>query len=475
MTLRKLGIETIIVNNNPETVSTDFNISDKLYFEPLTEEEVLNIVEKEKVEGVILQFGGQTAIKLAKFLNENSIPILGTQSKQIDAAEDREKFDLVLEKLKIDRPKGKAVWSLKEGILEAKKLVYPVLVRPSYVLGGQGMEITYEEKELIHYLGNAFKKDKKNPILIDKYLLGREIEVDVICDGSEILIPGIMEHLERAGIHSGDSITMYPSQNISTEIKKKILEYSQKLAAELQIIGMMNIQFIEFEEKLYIIEVNPRASRTVPYISKVSSVPIIELATRVMMGEKLKHLGFGSGIYKEVKLVSVKVPVFSTQKLPEVEVSLGPEMRSTGEVLGIGRTMEEAMYKGFVAAGMNFIKEKGLIFAAISTKDKAEFIPIAKSLIELNYKFIATAGTAKLLQEEGLDVVEVQKNKEGFINIREVLNNRELCLVINTPTKGNDLKREGFKIRRIALERSIGVITALDTAKAMVEVIKKIL
>ncbi|MBK5241201.1 carbamoyl-phosphate synthase large subunit [Clostridium sp.] len=473
MALRKLGIETIIVNNNPETVSTDFNISDKLYFEPLTEEEVLNIVEKEKVEGVILQFGGQTAIKLANFLSENNVPILGTQPKQIDASEDREKFDLILEKLNIDRPKGKAVWSLEEGILEAKKLKYPVLVRPSYVLGGQGMEITYEEKELIHYLGNAFKKDKVNPILIDKYLIGREIEVDVICDGSEILIPGIMEHLERAGVHSGDSITMYPSQNISHAIKEKILEYSKKLAAELQIIGMMNIQFIEFKERLYIIEVNPRASRTVPYISKVSNVPIIELATRVMLGEKLINLGYGIGVYKEPKLISVKVPVFSTQKLPEVEVCLGPEMRSTGEVLGIGRTVEEALYKGFVAAGMDFIKESGLIFASISSKDKKEFLPIAKSLIDLNYKFIATAGTAKLMQGEGLDVVEVVKNNQGTIDIPEILKSKELCLVINTPTKGNDLKREGFRIRRTALERSIGVITTLDTVRAMVDVIKK--
>ncbi|MCJ7690951.1 MAG: ATP-grasp domain-containing protein, partial [Clostridiaceae bacterium] len=322
-------------------------------------------------------------------------------------------------------------------------------------------------------LGNAFKKDKKNPILIDKYLTGMEIEVDVICDGSEILIPGIMEHLERAGIHSGDSITIYPSQNISKDIKEKILEYSKKLASELQIIGMMNIQFIESKGKLYIIEVNPRASRTVPYISKVSGVPIIELATRVMLGEKLRNLGFGIGVYCEPKLISVKVPVFSTQKLPEVEVCLGPEMRSTGEVLGIGRNVEEALYKGFVAAGMNFIKESGLIFAAIGAKDKEEFLPLAKSLIELNYKFIATAGTAKLMQEEGLDVVTVEKNQEGTINIPEILKTKELCLVINTPTKGNDLKREGFRIRRTALERSIGVITTLDTVRAMVNVIKK--
>jgi len=471
--LRNLGIETIIVNNNPETVSTDFNISDKLYFEPLTEEEVFNIIEKEKPDGVILQFGGQTAIKLAKFLNEKNVPIYGTKPEKIDAAEDREKFDALLEELNINRPKGKAVWNLKEGLNEAKKIGYPVLVRPSYVLGGQGMEITYEEKELKHYLKHAFIKDTKNPVLIDRYLLGREIEVDAICDGCDILIPGIMEHLERAGVHSGDSITIYPSQNISNAIKEKILEYTKKVAIGLEVIGMINIQFIEYKDELYIIEVNPRASRTVPYISKVSKVPIVELATRVMLGEKLKDFGYGTGVYKEPKLVSVKVPVFSTQKLPEVEVCLGPEMRSTGEVLGIGRNFEEALYKGFIASGMKVKKEKGVILATINPLDNKEFLYIAKEFSKLNYKFIATKGTAKLLKDNGIDVLEVKKISDGTPNIIDVIKSRQVDLVINTPTKGNDSKTDGFRIRRTAIESSLGVITSLDTAKALVEIMNK--
>jgi len=471
--LRKLGIETIIVNNNPETVSTDFNISDKLYFEPLTEEDVFNIVEKEKPDGVILQFGGQTAIKLAKFLSEKNVSVYGTEPEQMDVAEDREKFDALLEELNINRPKGKAVWNLKEGLKEAKIIGYPVLVRPSYVLGGQGMEITYAEKELKHYLKNAFEKDKKNPVLIDRYLLGKEIEVDAICDGEEILIPGIMEHLERAGVHSGDSITIYPSQNISNAIKEKILEYTKMVAIGLKVIGMINIQFIEFKGELYIIEANPRASRTVPYISKVSKVPIVELATRVMLGEKLKDLGYGSGVYKESELVSVKVPVFSTQKLPEVEVCLGPEMRSTGEVLGIGRNFDEALYKGLVASGMKIEKQSGVILATVNPQEKGDFLYIAKAFSELNYKFIATKGTAKLLKDNGIDALEVKKITEGTPNIIDVIKSRQVDLVINTPTKGNDAKRDGFRIRRTAIESCVGIITSLDTAKAIVELMKK--
>jgi carbamoyl-phosphate synthase large subunit len=470
LALKKLGIETIIVNNNPETVSTDFDISDKLYFEPLTEEDVLNIVEKEKPDGVILQFGGQTAIKLANFFRKMEIPILGTKPEQIDAAEDREKFDALLEKLNINRPKGKAIWSIEEGLEEAKQLGYPVLVRPSYVLGGQGMEITYEEKELIHYLREAFKRDSKNPILIDKYLTGREIEVDAICDGEEILIPGIMEHLERAGVHSGDSITIYPSQNISNEMKQKILEYTKKAAIELNIIGMVNIQFIEFENELYIIEVNPRSSRTVPYISKVTAVPIIDLATRVMLGEKLKDLGYTPGIWKESELVAVKVPVFSTQKLPKVEVCLGPEMRSTGEVLGIGKTFEEALYKGFIAAGMDFNKKNGTILATIKPRDKEEFLPIAAALHKQGYKFLATEGTAKLLNQHSIDVSEVRKISDGVPNILDVIRSGMIDFVINTPTKGNDSKRDGFRIRRTAIEASIDVFTSLDTVRAMTQI-----
>lgn len=468
MALKKLGIETIIINNNPETVSTDFNISDKLYFEPLTEEDVLNIIEKENPNGVILQFGGQTAIKLANFLKEKNIPTLGTTAEQIDMAEDREKFDALLEELNIARPKGKGVWSVGEGIEEANRLKFPVLVRPSYVIGGQGMEITHDEEELVFYLENAFAKDKKNPILIDKYLMGREIEVDAISDGENILIPGIMEHLERAGVHSGDSVTMYPSQNICDEIKAKVLEYTKKLAIAIGIKGMINIQFIEFEGQLYVIEVNPRASRTVPYISKVSGVPIVDLATKVMLGAKLKDLGYGIDVYKEPKLVAVKVPVFSTQKLPNVEVSLGPEMRSTGEVLGVGRTLNEALYKGFIAAGM--LPGKGDILATINKHNKAEFLPMAVRMSKLGYKFLATKGTCKLLQDAGVMATQIRKLEEENPNILDIIKNKEVDLVINTPTKANDSKRDGFLIRRAAVERNIGVITALDTFRAIVDV-----
>lgn len=467
MALKKMGIETIIVNNNPETVSTDFNISDKLYFEPLTEEDVLNIIEKENPYGVILQFGGQTAIKLASFLKEKGIKTLGTTADQIDMAEDREKFEELLEKFNIARPKGKGVWTLEDGIEEANRLGYPVLVRPSYVLGGQGMEITHDEEELIYYLSNAFKKDKKNPILIDKYLMGREIEVDAISDGENILIPGIMEHLERAGVHSGDSVTMYPSQNISDEIKGKVLDYTKKLALAIGIKGMINIQFIEFEGNLYVIEVNPRASRTVPYISKVSGVPIVDLATKVMLGEKLIDLGYGVDVYPEPKLVSVKVPVFSTQKLPKVEVSLGPEMKSTGEVLGVGRDVKEALYKGFIGGGMYPAMKKGKILATINKHDKAEFLPIAKDLAKIGYKFMATEGTCKLLQGVGIECEEVRRINEAHPNILDVVKNKEIDLVVNTPTKGNDSKRDGFLIRRVAIERNTGVITALDTLRAI--------
>lgn len=468
--LRKLGIETIIINNNPETVSTDFDISDKLYFEPLTEEDVLSIIDKEKPYGVILQFGGQTAIKLAKFLKEKNIYILGTTSEQIDAAEDREKFDELLEELNIARPKGKAIWTVENGLKEAEILEYPVLVRPSYVLGGQGMEITYGRKELEYYLKNAFEKDKKNPVLIDKYLMGREIEVDAICDGENVLIPGVMEHLERAGVHSGDSITIYPTQNVSDTIKEKVLEYTKKLAVGIGIKGMINIQFIEYKNQLYVIEVNPRASRTVPYISKVSGVPIVELATRVMLGEKLTDLNYGIDIYKEPEVVAVKVPVFSTQKLPRVEVSLGPEMKSTGEVLGIGRDVYEALYKGFLAADMHLEKNTGVILATVNDHDKEEFLDIAKGLATLGYSFISTSGTSKLLREAGLQVKEVRKLKENEPNILTAIKNKEVDLVINTPTKGNDSHRDGFIIRRTAIERNIEVITALDTMRALVEV-----
>ena len=471
--LRNMGIETIIVNNNPETVSTDFDTSDKLYFEPLTEEEVLNIIEKEKPEGVILQFGGQTAIKLAKFLAEKNIPILGTDFNDIDAAEDREKFDELLEKLNINRPKGIAVWSTEEGVKHASEIGYPVLVRPSYVLGGQGMEITYNEAKLKAYLDSAFERDSKNPVLIDKYLVGREIEVDAICDKEDVLIPGIMEHLERAGVHSGDSITMYPSQNISDDIKEKILDYTKKIALELNVLGMVNIQFIEFKGELYIIEVNPRASRTVPYISKVSGVPIVDLATKCMLGAKLKDLGYGTGIYKTPDLIAVKVPVFSMSKLARVDVSLGPEMKSTGEVLGVGETLEEALYKGFTAAGKKMSNDRGVVLATVNDQDKEEFLEIAKDMKRVGYTFMATEGTASLLKSNGIDAIIVNKIGEVRPNILDVITNNQVDMVINTPTKGNDATRDGFRIRRLATEYSIDVMTSLDTLKALVKVNQK--
>lgn len=471
LALEKAGIETIIVNNNPETVSTDFNIADKLYFEPLTEEDTYNIIEKEKPDGVILQFGGQTAIKLAGFLSDKGIPILGTKPEQIDEAEDREKFDELMEKLDIDRPKGKAVFDLKTGLDVGAEIGYPVLVRPSYVLGGQGMEITYNHAQLERYLVQAFERDKKNPVLIDKYLIGKEIEVDAICDGENILIPGIMEHLERAGVHSGDSISMYPSQNISEEIKQKIFEETEKIAIALKVIGMINIQYIVHGNKLYIIEVNPRSSRTVPFISKVTKVPMINLATDVMLGKKLKDLGFGTGIYKEADYVAIKVPVFSTQKLPDVEVSVGPEMRSTGEALGIGKTFEEALYKGFVGCGMGIVKKGGVILVTVKPHDYEELIPIAKKFVEMGYKFIATEGTAKVLRENSIEVGDVKKISEGEPNILDLISSGTVHMVINTPTKANDTTRDGFRIRRAAVESNVPVLTSLDTARGMLEIV----
>lgn len=471
LALKKMGIETIIANNNPETVSTDFDTADKLYFEPLTEEDVLNIIEKENPDGVILQFGGQTAIKLADFLSEMKVPILGTAPEQIDEAEDREKFDALMEKLDIARPKGKAVWELEEGVTEAAALGYPVLVRPSYVLGGQGMEITYNETELRNYLLPAFDRDKKNPVLIDRYLTGKEIEVDAICDGESILIPGIMEHLERAGVHSGDSISIYPPQNISEEIKQKILVQTEKVAIALKVIGMINIQYIEFKGELYIIEVNPRSSRTVPYISKVTGVPMIELATKCMFGDKLKDLGFGTGIYRESKMVAIKVPVFSTQKLPDVEVSLGPEMRSTGEVLGVGKTFEEALYKGFVGSGMDMIRGRGNILATVKPSDQQEFLPLAQKFVDEGFNIVATEGTAIILENAGIQVKRVKKISEGVPNILDLIRSGMIDIVINTPTKANDVTRDGFRIRRAAIEATIPVLTSLDTAKGMLDII----
>lgn len=473
LALKKMGIETIIVNNNPETVSTDFDISDKLYFEPLTEEDVLNVVQKEKPDGVILQFGGQTAIKLANFFKEMNIPIYGTKPDQIDMAEDREKFDELLEKLNILRPKGKGVWNLEQGLKIAKELTFPLLVRPSYVLGGQGMEITYEESELTRYLKDAFIKDSKNPVLIDRYLGGREIEVDAICDGETVFIPGIMEHLEKAGIHSGDSISIYPPQSISQEMKDKILKVTADISIALEVMGMINIQFIEFKNELYIIEVNPRSSRTVPYISKVTGVPIIEVATKVMLGEKLKDLGYNTEIYKEPDFVTVKVPVFSTEKLPQVEATLGPEMRSTGEVLGIGKTLEEAFYKGFVGSGMKIPEKNCNILVTLRRREQKNFIPLAKRFEALGCNFIATEGTANTMQEAGIDVKTVKKIGEGVPNILDTIRSGIIDFVVDIPSKSNDINSDAFRIRRAAIEGGTKLMTSLDTVEAVLRVMEK--
>lgn len=466
-TLKKLGIESIIINNNPETVSTDFSTADKLYFEPLVTEDIMAILEKEKPEGVILQFGGQTAIKLANDLSDRGIKIIGTSADKIDEAEDRERFEEMMEELNINRPKGRGVWDVAHGIEIANEIGYPVLVRPSYVLGGQGMEICHDEYNLVKYLEASFERDSANPVLIDKYLNGIELEVDAICDGEDVLIPGVMEHLERAGVHSGDSITIYPQQNLYEGTEEELLEITKKMAKALEVKGMMNIQFIAFQNKLYVIEVNPRSSRTVPYISKVSGVPAIEIATRVALGEKLKDLGYGTGIYKKPNVVAVKVPVFSTEKLSSVEVSLGPEMRSTGEVLGVGNNVDEAIFKGLLGAKRVHLIQDRKILVTIRDKDKEEFLPIAKSLVRHGSTLFATKGTQKFLAEHGVESTLVNRIGEESPNINDVLKNREVDLLINTPTKANDAQRDGFKMRRTAIEYGVDVLTSLDTINAI--------
>ncbi len=472
LALKEEGIESIIVNNNPETVSTDFDTSDKLYFEPLTEEDVLNIIEKEKPKGVILQYGGQTSIKLAQFLDKMGVPILGSSSESIDTSEDREKFEKLLEHLNIERPKGKGVMTLDEGLEAAKELEYPVLIRPSYVLGGMGMEIAYNKDELEKYLMGAFERDKKNPVLIDKYMMGLEIEVDAICDGEDILIPGIMEHLERAGVHSGDSISIYPAENICDEIERKIVDYSYKLAKALEVKGLINIQYVLYEGSLYVIEVNPRASRTIPYISKVTGIPMISLATKIMLGKKLRGLGFGTGLNKSKKIKAVKVPVFSMEKLPDTEIALGPEMKSTGEVLGVGDDLDMALYKGLMGANIN-IPRGGKVIISVSDNYKEEFLPIAKDLKELGFEFFATGGTAKYLDEKDIASTKVSKIGEEGLCLLDLIDDGEIDLVVNIPTKGRNSRTDGFKIRRRAVEKKVCCLTSLDTLAAIIGIIKK--
>ncbi|WP_094546789.1 carbamoyl-phosphate synthase large subunit [Petroclostridium xylanilyticum] len=469
--LKEAGYETIIANNNPETVSTDFDTSDRLYFEPLTPEDIEYVVETEKPYGAIVQFGGQTAIKLTKTLKELGVKILGTSAENIDAAEDREKFDKILEKCGIPRPAGRTVFTLEEALDAAQQLGYPVLVRPSYVLGGQGMEIAYNENDITEFMEIINRVKQEHPILIDKYMMGKEIEVDAICDGEDILIPGIMEHLERAGVHSGDSISVYPTQTIDRKYKDIIVDYTCKLAKALDVKGLINIQFVLYDSQVYVIEVNPRSSRTVPYISKVTNVPMVNLATKIVLGEKLKDLGYGTGLHPEGKYVAVKVPVFSFEKLHDVDISLGPEMKSTGEVLGISENFAEALYKGLIGAGLK-IPKKGNILMTVRDTDKQELIAIAQDFEKLGFKLYATGNTAHKLNSNYIAANVVKKIGEGSPDILELIQAGKFSLVINTPTRGRQPERDGFKIRRKSVEQSIPCLTSLDTAKAVIASLK---
>lgn len=470
--LKKSGYRAIIINNNPETVSTDFDTSDRLYFEPLFPEDVLNVLDSEKPDGVIVQSGGQTAIKMAGMIHDAGYTILGTQPVHINMAEDRKEFDSLLEELGIPRPPGTTVFTAGEAVTAAEELGYPVLVRPSYVLGGQGMEIAYNQSNIEEFMGIINRVKQEHPVLIDKYLMGKEIEIDAVSDGEDILIPGIMEHIERAGIHSGDSIAVYPARNLSKHTVGRIMDYTARLARALRVKGLINIQYIEYDGEVYVIEVNPRSSRTVPYISKVTGVPVAELATRVMLGEKLKDMGFATGLYRAKDIVAVKVPVFSFEKLPLVEVSLGPEMKSTGEVLGLGRTLSEALYKGLVAAGYDLRKE-GCVLITVADSDKQEVIPIAADFESLGFDIFATSGTAHVLNSNYVAASVVNKVSQARPNIIDYIHQGKISIIINTPTKGRIPQRDGFKIRRTAVEYSIPCFTSLDTARAFVNSLKQ--
>ncbi len=464
--LAESGCETIIVNNNPETVSTDFDIADKLYFEPLTPEDVENIVDIEQPDGAVVQFGGQTAIKLTEALIKMGVPILGTSAADVDAAEDRERFDQILEECSIPRPAGKTVYTTEEALKAAHELCYPVLVRPSYVLGGQGMQIAICDEEIIEFMSIINRTIQEHPILVDKYLMGKELEVDAVCDGEDILIPGIMEHIERAGIHSGDSISVYPSQNVSRKVKVDIVKYTKRLANSLHVIGLINIQFIVYDEKVYVIEVNPRSSRTVPYISKVTALPIVDIATKVILGEKIKGLGYTPGLWPESDYIAVKMPVFSFEKLRGAEISLGPEMKSTGECLGIAKTFHEALYKAFLGAGINLPKHRKMIMT-VKEADREEAVGLGKRLIALGYEIFATEGTAKALGDQGVFTTVINKIDQGSPNLLDLILGHEIDMVINTPTQGRDKARDGFLIRRTSIETGVTCFTALDTANAL--------
>ena len=464
---KKEGFETIIINNNPETVSTDFDIADKLYFEPLTAEDVESIVEFEKPDGAVVQFGGQTAIKLTEALMKMGVPILGTKAEDVDAAEDRELFDEILEQTQIPRAKGQTVFTVDEALKAANELGYPVLVRPSYVLGGQGMQIAVSDEDVVEFMNiiNRIKQD--HPILVDKYLMGKEIEVDAICDGTDILIPGIMEHIERTGVHSGDSISVYPAHTISEKAKETLVEYTKRLAQALHVVGMINIQFIDMDDNIYVIEVNPRSSRTVPYISKVTGIPIVDLAARIIMGETIKGMGYTPGLAPTADYIAIKMPVFSFEKLRGAEISLGPEMKSTGECLGIDKTFNGALYKAFEGAGVELPKYKQMIMT-VKDADKPEAVGVAKRFEKLGYKIYATRSTAKYLQEHGVNALRVNKISQESPNVMDLILGHKIDLVIDTPTQGNgDKTRDGFLIRRNAIETGVYCITAMDTANAL--------
>jgi len=469
--LKKAGYETIIANSNPETVSTDFDTADRLYFEPLTPEDIEAIVENEKPDYAIVQFGGQTAINLAKTLVELGVPIMGSDIDSIDAAEDRERFDAILEQCGIPRPKGDTVFKTDEAVEAAKRLGYPVLIRPSYVLGGQGMQICYSEKDVRQYMDHVVGTKQDHPILVDKYLMGKELEVDAICDGEELLIPGIMEHLERAGVHSGDSISVYPPQTISSHVKLQIVQYTYKLARALKVVGMINIQFVYYDNTLYVIEVNPRSSRTVPYISKVTNLPAVDLATAVCCGHKLRDLGYGVGLYPESPYSAVKVPVFSFQKLRGVEISLGPEMKSTGEVLGLDKNFGTALYKGLLAADIR-PKRNGGVLLTVNDNDKDEIIDIAKDLMQLGFRLYATKGTSKALADHDIPSIPVNKIGTGSPDILELLSSGKINLLINTPHHNRQQESDGLKIRGRCVELSIPCLTCLDTVNALIAAYK---
>ncbi|MDF2963537.1 MAG: large subunit of carbamoyl phosphate synthase [Paenibacillus sp.] len=464
--IQAAGYEAVIINNNPETVSTDFNTSDRLYFEPLFFEDVMNVIEREQPIGVIVQFGGQTAINLAAPLSKAGVRILGTDLENIDAAEDRKKFEALLRGLNIAQPPGGTVTSVDQAVGMAANFGYPVLVRPSYVLGGRAMEIVYSDEELLSYMEYAVKINPEHPVLIDRYMLGKEVEVDAICDKETVLIPGIMEHVERAGVHSGDSIAVYPPQTVSEEIKQQIIDITTKIARGLQVVGLVNIQFVIYKDQAYVIEVNPRSSRTVPFLSKVTKIPMANAATRVILGEKLADMGYQTGLWPEDEFVSVKVPVFSFAKLRRVDTTLGPEMKSTGEVMGRDENFAKALYKGLIGSGMK-IPPTGSIIATVADKDKEEAIEILTGFYKLGYKIVATGGTAKALQEAGLRVTTVNKLSEGSPNILDLIRNGEAHFVVNTLTKGKTPERDGFRIRREAVENGIVCMTSLDTVRAL--------